>query len=52
MGSNRVGAYLRWLHTQGGQVPADVVDGRLITIPELPFPAGTRKHLPVGPAVR
>lgn len=28
-------AYLRWLHTQGGQVPADVVDGWLITVPEL-----------------
>ncbi|MGH3725824.1 MAG: ADP-ribosylglycohydrolase family protein [Mycobacterium sp.] len=28
-------AYLRWLHTQGGQVPADVVDGWLVTIREL-----------------
>lgn len=25
-------AYLRWLHTQGGQVPVDVVDGWLVTV--------------------
>lgn len=28
-------AYLRWLHTQGGQVPADVIDGWLVTVSEL-----------------
>lgn len=28
-------SYLRWLHTQGGQAPADVIDGWLVTVPEL-----------------
>ncbi|KRQ18043.1 ADP-ribosylglycohydrolase [Mycobacteroides sp. H001] len=28
-------AYLRWLHTQGGQVPAEVLDGWLVTVPGL-----------------
>lgn len=28
-------AYLRWLHTQGGQAPRDVLDGWLVAIPGL-----------------
>ncbi|CPX17006.1 ADP-ribosylglycohydrolase family protein [Mycobacteroides abscessus] len=28
-------AYLRWLHTQGGHPPADVIGGWLVAVPEL-----------------